>query len=59
MATARRLGIGGGGGIQKPKPVKRRRRFTVTLQMLENTRRVIEYSLDIRRATNGAHIQMY
>jgi hypothetical protein len=32
---------------------------SMTLQMLENTWHEIEYCLDILRATNGAHIEVY
>ena len=32
---------------------------TVNEEMLENTRREIEYRLDILRATNGAHVEVY
>ena len=32
---------------------------TVTEEMLENTWREIEYRLDVLRATNGAHIEVY
>ncbi|GBM92025.1 hypothetical protein AVEN_126352-1 [Araneus ventricosus] len=32
---------------------------TVTPQILHNTWRVIDYRLDICRATNGAHIETY
>ena len=32
---------------------------TVNEEMLENTWRKIEYRLDILRATNGAHVEVY
>ncbi|GBM40765.1 hypothetical protein AVEN_157907-1 [Araneus ventricosus] len=32
---------------------------TVTPQMLHNTWRLIDYRLDVCRATNGAHIETY
>jgi len=32
---------------------------TVTEDMLENTWREIDYRLDVLRATNGAHIEVY
>ena len=32
---------------------------TVNEEMLENTWREIEYRLDILRATNGAHVEVY
>ena len=32
---------------------------TVNEEMLESTWRVIEYRLDILRATNGAHVEVY
>jgi hypothetical protein len=32
---------------------------TVTEEMLENTWREIEYTLDVLRATNGAHVEVY
>ena len=32
---------------------------TVTMEMLENTWRMIEFRLDTPRATNGAHVEIY
>ena len=32
---------------------------TVNKEMLENTWREIEYRLDISRATNGPHVEVY
>jgi len=35
------------------------RRNTITEDMLENTWREIDYRLDVLRATNGAHVEVY
>jgi len=32
---------------------------TITEDMLENTRREIDYRLDVLRATKGAHVEVY
>ena len=32
---------------------------TVTMEMLENAWREIEFRLDVLRATKGAHVEMY
>ena len=32
---------------------------TVTMEMLENTWREIKFRLDVLRATNGAHVEIY
>ena len=32
---------------------------TITKDMLENTWRVIDYRLDVLRATKGAHVEVY